>query len=51
MATNMAQYAAPDDAPPEMQALAREARDILRTVTDVLAPPPADAASPANRAA
>lgn len=42
---------APDDAPPEMQALAREARDILKTVTDVLAPPSAEAASPTNRAA
>ncbi|RZJ98049.1 MAG: hypothetical protein EON88_01510, partial [Brevundimonas sp.] len=30
---------APDDAPPEMRALAREARTVLRTVTDVLAAP------------
>lgn len=30
---------APDDAPPEMQELAREARTVLKGVTDVLAPP------------
>jgi hypothetical protein len=30
---------APDDAPPEMQRLAGEARTLLRSVTDVLAPP------------
>lgn len=30
---------APDDAPPEMRALAREARTVLRTVTDMLAAP------------
>ena len=30
---------APDDAPPEMQSLAREARTLLKTVTDVLAAP------------
>lgn len=30
---------APDDAPPEMQILAREARTLLKTVTDVLAGP------------
>ena len=30
---------APDDAPPEMRALAREARTVLRTITDVLASP------------
>jgi hypothetical protein len=34
---------APDDAPPELLALARQARDILATVTDILAPPPAAA--------
>jgi len=32
---------APDDAPPEMQLLAREARTVLRTVTEVLGPPSA----------
>ena len=30
----------PEDAPPESLALARQARDILKTVTHVLAPPP-----------
>jgi hypothetical protein len=30
----------PDDAPPETLALARQARDILKTVTEVLAPAP-----------
>lgn len=30
---------APDDAPPEMQTLAREARTMLKSVTDVLAAP------------
>lgn len=30
----------PDDAPPESLALARQARDVLKTVTDVLASPP-----------
>ena len=30
---------APDDAPPELQELAREARTVLKTVTDVLAAP------------
>jgi len=30
---------APDDAPPEMQTLAREARTVLKSVTDVLAAP------------
>ncbi len=30
---------APDDAPPEMQTLAREARTVLKCVTDVLAAP------------
>jgi hypothetical protein len=30
----------PEDAPPESLALARQARDILKTVTDVLATPP-----------
>ena len=34
---------APDDAPPEMQSLAREARTVLKTVAEVLAAP-ADAA-------
>ena len=38
---------APDDAPPEMQMLAREARTVLKSVTDVLsAPSDAAAASP-----
>lgn len=41
----------PEDAPPEMLALAREAREVLKGVTDVLAPPDAGAASPATRAA
>jgi len=36
---------APDDAPPELQSLAREARAVLKTVTDVLAPP-AEATAP-----
>jgi hypothetical protein len=30
----------PDDAPPESLALAREARDILKSVTQIMAPPP-----------
>jgi len=30
----------PEDAPPESQALARQARDVLRTITDVLGAPP-----------
>ncbi len=30
----------PDDAPPESLALARQARDVLRTITDILGPPP-----------
>jgi hypothetical protein len=34
----------PDDAPPELLELARRARDILATVTDILAPPTAAAA-------
>jgi hypothetical protein len=43
---------APDDAPPEMRALAREARTVLRTVTDVLAAPTGElAAAPAIKAA
>lgn len=43
---------APDDAPPEMRALAREARTILKSVTDVLAAPTLDsAATPAPQAA
>lgn len=39
---------APDDAPPEMQTLAREARTVLKTVTDVLAAPSDGAAGPAR---
>jgi hypothetical protein len=39
----------PEDAPPETLALARRARDILRGVTDVLAPP-AESAAPRSRA-
>lgn len=31
---------APDDAPPETLALARQARDVLKAITEVLAPPP-----------
>jgi hypothetical protein len=38
---------APDDAPPELQRLAREARAALKSVTDVLAPP-ADGVAPAR---
>lgn len=30
----------PDDAPPETLAFARRARDVLKTITDVLGPPP-----------
>ena len=30
---------APDDAPPEMQSLAREARTVLKAITDILAAP------------
>ena len=30
----------PEDAPPESLALARQARDVLKTITDVLGPPP-----------
>jgi len=43
----------PDDAPPETLTLAREARDLLKSVTDVLvaAPETASAASPRARAA
>ncbi|WP_292062622.1 hypothetical protein [Brevundimonas sp. UBA7664] len=37
---------APDDAPPEMQSLAREARAALKAVTDVLAPPSDGVAAP-----
>ncbi len=38
---------APEDAPPEMQLLARDARAVLKTVTDVLGPPvEASAAQP-----
>ena len=39
---------APDDAPAEAIALARQAREILRGVTDVLAPPPTEAPAPRN---
>jgi hypothetical protein len=39
---------APDDAPAEAMALARQAREILRGVTDVLAPPPTEAPAPRN---
>lgn len=43
---------APDDAPPEMRALAREARTVLRTVIDVLAAPSGElAAAPTTQAA
>ena len=44
---------APDDAPPEMQTLAREARTVLKSVTDVLAAPTqaADAAPRESQAA
>jgi hypothetical protein len=35
---------APEDAPPEMLAMAREARAILKTITDVLAAPTQEAA-------
>lgn len=47
---------APDDAPPEMLAMAREARAVLKTVTDVLAAPTVEAgtaqgAAPATHAA
>ena len=37
---------APDDAPPEMQLLAREARTVLKTVTNVLAAPSEGLAAP-----
>lgn len=37
---------APDDAPPEMQLLAREARTVLKTVRDVLAAPSEGLAAP-----
>ena len=33
---------APDDAPPELLALAREARAVLKSITDVLAAPEMD---------
>jgi hypothetical protein len=42
---------APDDAPPETQRLAREARDILKGVTDVLAAPADSIAGPQSREA
>ncbi len=41
----------PEDAPPEVLAMAREAREILKGVTDVLAAPSAEAAAAASRAA
>ena len=41
----------PDDAPPETQALARKARDVLKSITDVLAAPPEQAAPRARVAA
>lgn len=41
---------APDDAPPATLALARQARDILRSVTDTLAAPPEASAAPPQRA-
>ena len=37
---------APDDAPAEALALARQAREILRGVTDILSPPPTEIAAP-----
>jgi hypothetical protein len=39
----------PEDAPPETLALARQAREVLKSVTEVLAPAP-DASAPAARA-
>jgi len=43
---------APDDAPPEMQSLARQARTLLKSVTDVLAAPVTAGIAPAvSRAA
>ncbi|WP_309629937.1 hypothetical protein [Brevundimonas sp.] len=39
----------PDDAPPETLALARQAREVLKSVTEVLAPAP-EASAPAPRA-
>jgi hypothetical protein len=42
---------APDDAPPEVLALARQAREVLKSVTDILAPPePAVAPAPVKAA-
>ena len=37
---------APDDAPPEMQALAREARAALKAIKDILAAPTDAVAAP-----
>ena len=37
---------APDDAPPEMQTLAREAKTLVKTVTDVLGPPSVEMPAP-----
>ena len=42
---------APEDAPPEMQLLARDARTVLKSVTDVLAAPELAAAQTPSRAA
>lgn len=42
---------APDDAPAEVLVLARQAREILRGVTDVLSPPPSQIAAPGAAAA
>jgi hypothetical protein len=43
---------APEDGPPEMQLMARDARALLKSVRDVLAAPEMAAASPApSRAA
>ena len=39
---------APDDAPPELQMLAREARTVLKTITDVLAAPSDGVPAPAH---
>ncbi len=41
---------APDDAPAEAMTLARQAREVLRSVTDVLGPPP-ETVAPAQKAA
>ena len=41
---------APEDAPPEMQLLARDARTVLKGVTDVLAAPEIAAQAPSRAA-